>query len=139
MVILSGSALSEEETPLELPKAEGSKSFDFEIDEINHEAIQQYQKGNFEKAMSYFKQALKLAQQLKDQSQGILHYNLALSLDKSGQPGEAVKEFYSARRFARGNPKILTSKRLQMYECGLNPSIPCKEKIPLEMNIEGSH
>jgi hypothetical protein len=34
---------------------------------------------------------------------------------------------------------ILESQLLRMHECGLNPSITCDEKVPLELNIEGSH
>lgn len=139
LVILCGPAWSKEETPLSVPKAEGSKSFDLKIDQINSQGIQLYKHGNFEKAIDHFKNALNLAQQLRDPSRGILHYNLALGLHKTGRHEEAAKQFYSARRFARRNPKILKSEFLEIHECGLNPSVPCKKKVPLEMNIEGSH
>ena len=130
---------SEVESPLPLPKAEGSKSFDLEISQINSLAIKEYQQGLFDNAAEHFKKALTLAQQLRDPSQGILYFNLSLSLHKSGNHEEATKQFYSARRFARGNPKILESELLKMYECGLNPSVPCEKKVPLSMTIEGSH
>ena len=139
LVILSGPAWSKEETPLSLPKAEGSKSFDLKIDQINSQGIQLYKHVNFEKAVDRFTKAVNLAQQLRDPSQGILHYNLALSLHKLGKHEEATKHFYSARRFSRGNRKILESELLKVHECGLNPSVPCKNEVPLEMNIEGSH
>ena len=139
LVILCGSAWSGEETPMKLPKAEDSKSFDFKIDQINSEGIQLYQNGSYEKATRLFAKAVNLAQQLKDPSQGIVYYNLALSLHKSGKHEEAAKQFYSARRFARSNRKILESELLKMHECGLNPSVSCKNGVPLEMNIEGSH
>lgn len=139
LAIMCGAAWSGEEIPLELPKEEGSKSFDFEIDKINHEGIQQYRQGKFAKATNSFKQSLSLAQQFRDPSQGILHYNLALALDKSEQHEEAAKQFSLARRFARGNPRILESKRLKIHECGFNANAPCKQGVPLEMNIEGSH
>ena len=139
LVILCGSAWSEEEIPMKLPKEEGSKSFDFKIDQINSEGIQFCRQGNFEKAVDRFTKAVSLAQQLRDPSQGILHYNLALSLHKSGRHEEATKQFYSARRFAHGNRKILESELLKMHDCGLNPSVPCNNKVPLNMNIEGSH
>ena len=130
---------SETEVPLNLPKMEGSKSFDLEISQINREAIKNYQMDLFSKAVKQFKKAVNLSQQLRDPSQGILHFNLSLSLHKKGNHEEATKHFYSARRFARGNPKILESELLKMHECGFNPSISCDKKIPLPMNIEGSH
>ncbi|MDH5763469.1 MAG: tetratricopeptide repeat protein [Nitrospinota bacterium] len=131
--------LAEQEVPLEIPKMEGSKSFDFEIDQLNDKGIDLYQQRNFKQAGDQFKKALNLAEQFRDPSQGILHFNYALSLHHLGNHKEALKALYSARRFARGNPKILNSELLRMYECGLNPSVPCENKVPLEMNIEGSH
>jgi len=139
LVISCGPAWSQEEAPLSLPKAEGSKSFDLKIDQSNSQGIQLYRQGNYQKAVAHFKKALNLAKQLRDPSQGIMYYNLALSLHKIGQHEESAKQFYSARRFARGNPTILKSKLLEMHECGLNPSVPCNKKAPFEMNIEGSH
>ena len=130
---------SETEVPLNLPKMEGSKSFDLESSQINREAIKNYQMDLFSKAVKQFKKAQNLSQQLRDPSQGILHFNLSLSLHKEGEHEEATKHFYSARRFARGNPKILESELLKMHECGFNPSISCDKKIPLPMSIEGSH
>ena len=130
---------SEKEIPLTLPQVEGSKSFDLEVSQINREAIKNYQMGLFSKAVTQFKKAVNLSRQLRDPSQGILHFNLSLSLHKEGNHEEATKHFYSARRFARGNPKILESELLKMHECGFNPSISCDKKIPLPMNIEGSH
>ena len=138
-MFLCGPVWSETEGPLKFPKVEGSKSFDLEISQINSLAIKKYQQGLFEKAGEYFKKALTLAQQLRDPSQGILYFNLSLSLHKFGNHEEATKQFYSARRFARGNPKILESELLKMHECGFNPSISCEKKMPLSMNIEGSN
>jgi tetratricopeptide (TPR) repeat protein len=138
-MFLCGPVWSETEGPLKFPKVEGSKSFDLEISQINSLAIKKYKQGLFEKAGQHFKKALNLAKQLRDPSQGILYFNLSLSLHKLGNHEEATKQFYSARRFARGNPKILESELLKMHECGLNPSIPCEKKVPLSMNIEGPH
>ena len=130
---------SETEVPLNLPQVEGSKSFDLEVSQINREAIKNYQMGLFSKAVKQFKKAVNLSRQLRDPSQGILNFNLSLSLHKEGKHEEATKYFYSARRFARGNPKILESELLKMHECGFNPNITCNKKVPLSMNIEGSH
>ena len=137
-MFLCGPVWSETEGPLKFPKVEGSKSFDLEISQINSLAIKKYKQGLFEKAGEHFKKALNLAKQLRDPSQGILYFNLSLSLHKLGNHEEATKQFYSARRFARGNPKILESELLKMYECGFNPSISCEKQVPLSMNIEGS-
>ena len=139
LIFLCGPVWSETESPLKLPRVEGSKNFDLEISQINRLAIKKYQQGLFEMAAEHFKKAVNLAQQLRDPSQGILYFNLSLSLHKSGNHEEATKQFYSARRFARGNPKILESELLKMHECGFNPSISCEKKVPLSMNIEGSH
>ena len=132
-------AWSETEVPLNLPKVEGSKSFDLEISLINKQAVKYYKMGLFSKAAKQFKKAVNLSRQLRDPSQGILNFNLSLSLHKEGKHEEATKYFYSARRFARGNPKILESELLKMHECGFNPNITCNKKVPLSMNIEGSH
>ena len=138
LTLLSAPLWGDTESPLSLPKAEGSKSFDLEISQINRLAIKKYQQGLFEIAAEHFKKAVNLAQQLRDPSQGILYFNLALSLHKLGHHEKAAKQFYAARRFARGNSKILESELLKMHECGFNPSVSCKEKIPLSINIEGS-
>ena len=116
LMFLCGPVWSETEGPLKLPKVEGSKSFDLEISQINRLAIKKYQQGLFEMAAEHFKKAVNLAQQLRDPSQGILYFNLALSLHKSGLHEKAAKQFYSARRFARGNTKILTSEILKTHE-----------------------
>ena len=139
LTILCIPAWSETEVPLNLPQVEGSKSFDLEISQINKQAVQNYQTGLFSMATKQFKKAVNLSRQLRDPSQGIINFNLSLSLHKEGKHEEATKYFYSARRFARGNPKILDSELLKMHECGFNPNITCSKKVPLSMNIEGSH
>ena len=116
LIFLCGPVWSETEGPLKLPKVEGSKSFDLEISQINRLAIKKYQQGLFELAAEHFKKAVNLAQQLRDPSQGILYFNLALSLHKSEHHEEAAKQFYSARRLARGNSKILDSELLKTHE-----------------------
>ena len=138
LIFLCSPVWSETESPLKLPRVEGSKNFDLEISQINRLAIKKYQQGFYEMAAEHFKKAVNLAQQLRDPSQGILYFNLSLSLHELGNHEAATKQFYSARRFARGNSKILESELLKMHECGFNPSVSCKEKIPLSINIEGS-
>ena len=73
-------AWSETEVPLNLPQVEGSKSFDLEISQINKQAVQNYKTGLFSKATKQFKKAVNLSRQLRDPSQGIINFNLSLSL-----------------------------------------------------------
>ncbi|GJL78889.1 MAG: hypothetical protein NPINA01_18780 [Nitrospinaceae bacterium] len=136
-MIFIGPAWGENEIPIQLPKVEGSKSFDLEIGQINGQGIKLYQQGHFEKAIEQFKKALNLAQQLRDPGQGILYFNLALSFHKSGQHEKATKQFYSARRLAKGNKRILESELLKMHECGLNPGVPCEKKSAASNEYRG--
>jgi tetratricopeptide (TPR) repeat protein len=132
------SAWADKETPIDLPKTEGSKNFDLEIGQINSDGVNLFNQKNYDQAVAKFNKAVNLANQLRSPGKGILYYNLALSLHESGNNEQAVKSFYSARRFARGNERILKSQLLKLYECGLNPSVLCETKVPLSMNIEGS-
>lgn len=135
---LFGQAWAIQETPITLPKQEGSKRFDLEISQINDQAIKNYDQGLFREAVKQFKKALILSKQFRGPSQGILHYNLSLSLHKSGNHEEAAKQFHSAKRYSRGNTRILNSELMKLHECGFNPSIPCEKNAPPPMNIEGS-
>ena len=136
MVFLSESGWGESENPLVIPKEEGSKNFDLEISQINSLAIKKYKKGLFLDAIEQFKKGLALAQQLRDPSQGILHYNLSLSLNKSEKHEEAAKQFNSAKKFARGNPKILKSMLFKMHECKFNSGIYCEKQAPVSTTLK---
>ena len=59
-------AFAELEILLEIPKAEGSKSFDFEVNQINSQGIQLYQQGDYKNAIVLFEKAPGLARQLRD-------------------------------------------------------------------------
>jgi tetratricopeptide (TPR) repeat protein len=139
LVIFHVSAWALEEMPIELPKTEGSKNFDFEIGHINSQGIKLFINKSYSQAIDKFNKAINLANQLRSPGKGILYYNHALSAHEFGEHEKAIKSFLSSRRFARGNEIILNSKLLKLYECGLNPSVACEEKIPLSLNIEGSH
>ena len=128
-----------QETPMELPKTEGSKNFDLEIGQINSEGIKLFDLKKYSQAVDKFNKAINLANQLRSPGKGILYYNHALSAHEYGEHEKAIKSFLSSRRFARGNEIILNSKILKLYECGLNPSVACENEIPLSLNIEGSH
>ncbi len=132
-------AWGSEEIPLPLPKVEGSKSFDMEIDGLNRKGIKLFELEKFSAAGDQFKKGFDLAQQLRDPSLGIISFNLALSLHRAGHHEEATPYFSSAKKFARGNKQILESALLKRHECGFNPSIDCQNLPPAEMTIEGSN
>ena len=126
------------ETPIVLPKTEGSKNFDLEISMANQNGINQYNSKSFNEARRFFKRAQSLAKQFRDPGLGIVSFNLGLTLHKLNLHENAVKAFLIAKKYARGNDSILNSKLLRFHECGFNPSIPCEEKPPAKMHIEGS-
>ena len=57
LYFLCGPVWGETESPLKLPKVEGSKSFDLEISQINRLGIKKYQQGLFEMAAEHFKKS----------------------------------------------------------------------------------
>ncbi len=132
-------AWGSDELPIKLPKVEGSKSFDMEIDQFNSRGINHFQKTNFIEAEKNFRKGLNLARQLRDPSLGIISFNLALTLHKSGRHETATTYFTQARKYARGNKSILESTLLRKHECGFNPSIDCKNLPSADMTIEGSN
>jgi tetratricopeptide (TPR) repeat protein len=138
MNLLSAQADTELENPIRLPKTEGSKNFDLEISMINQNGIRQFKSKLFSEASESFKRAKSLAQQFRDPSLGIVSFNLGLTLHKLNRHENAVEAFMTAKKYARGNISILDSKLVRFHECGFNPSIPCDEKPPARMHIEGS-
>ncbi len=74
----------------------------------NAEGIKHYNKGHWGKAEQHFRGAVKADPKLAE-----AHYNLALSLDKLGNHGEATKYFGSAFKLAPDNPSIAGSKILK--------------------------
>ena len=126
------------ESPIELPKIEGSKNFDLEISLANKNGINQFESKSFSEAQNFFMKAQSLAKQFRDPGLGIVSFNLGLTLHKLDLHESAVKAFLIAKRYARGNSSILGSKLLHFHECGFNPSIPCDENPPARMHIEGS-
>ncbi|MEC9423416.1 MAG: tetratricopeptide repeat protein [Nitrospinota bacterium] len=131
-------ANTELEKPIVLPKTEGSKNFDLEISIANQNGINQFESKLFSEAREYFMKAQSLAKQFRDPGLGIASFNLGLTLHKLNLHENAVEAFLMAKKYARGNSLILDSKLLLFHECGFNPSIPCDEKPPSNMHIEGS-
>ena len=84
------------ETPIVLPKTEGSKNFDLEISIANQNGINQYNSKSFSEARRYFKRAQSLAKQFRDPGLGIVSFNLGLALHKLNLHENAVKAFLIA-------------------------------------------
>ena len=98
-----------------LPRTEGSKSFDMEINQLNNIGIKYYSLKELDKAEEKLKKATNLAQQLRDPSLGIIAFNRALVLHRLHKNKEATKYFTLAKRYARGDIRILSSQILKNY------------------------
>jgi len=98
-----------------LPRTEGSKSFDMEINQLNNIGIRHYSLKELDKAEEKLKKATNLAQQLRDPSLGVIAFNRALVLHHLHKNKEATKYFTLAKRYARGDIRILNSQILKKY------------------------
>jgi len=98
-----------------LPRTEGSKSFDMEINQLNNIGIRHYSLKELDKAEEKLKKATNLAQQLRDPSLGVIAFNRALVLHHLHKNKEATKYFTLAKRYARGDIRILNSQILKNY------------------------
>ena len=93
------------EGPLSFPMREGS---DAGAHKHNEEGIMHYQKGHYDIALKHFQTSAKI-----DSKVGASHYNMALSLDKLGQHGDATMHFKCAKMLANGRKEITESKILK--------------------------
>ena len=98
-----------------LPRTEGSKSFDMEINQLNNIGIKYYSLKELDKAEEKLKKATNLAQQLRDPSLGVIAFNRALVLHHLHKNKEAIKYFTLAKRYARGDIRILNSQILKNH------------------------
>ena len=98
-----------------LPRTEGSKSFDMEINQLNNIGIKYYSLKELDKAEEKLKKATNLAQQFRDPSLGVIAFNRALVLHHLHKNKEAIKYFTLAKRYARGDIRILNSQILKNY------------------------
>ena len=103
------------ENLIELPRTEGSKSFDMEINQLNNIGIKYYSLKELDKAEEKLKKGTNLAQQLRDPSLGVISFNRALVLHHLHKNKEATKYFTLAKKFARGDIRILNSQILKKY------------------------
>ena len=74
-----------------LPRTEGSKSFDMEINQLNNIGIKYYSLKELDKAEEKLKKATNLAQQLRDPSLGVIAFNRALVLHHLHKNKDAIK------------------------------------------------
>ena len=98
-----------------LPRTEGSKNFDMEINNLNNMGIKHHSLNEFSEAAENLKKATNLAQQLRDPSLGVISFNRALVLHQLHQSKEAAKYFNLAKRYARGDTRILNSQLLKKH------------------------
>lgn len=98
-----------------LPRTEGSKSFDMEINQLNNIGIKYYSLKELNKAEEQLNKATNLAQQLRDPSLGVIAFNRAIVLHHLHKNKEATKYFTLAKKFARGDIRILNSQILKKY------------------------
>ena len=98
-----------------LPRTEGSKSFDMEINQLNNIGIKYYSLKELNKAEEQLNKATNLAQQLRDPSLGVISFNRAIVLHHLHKNKEATKYFTLAKKFARGDIRILNSQILKKY------------------------
>ena len=98
-----------------LPRTEGSKSFDMEINQLNNIGIKHHSLNELDQADESLKKATNLAKQLRDPSLGVISFNRAVILHKLHQSKEAEKYFNLAKKYARGDIRILNSQLLRNY------------------------
>jgi Flp pilus assembly protein TadD len=76
----------------------------------NKAGIKHYGMGHYDVALGHFQESAAI-----DASNGEIHFNEAISLDKLGKHGDATKHFGVARKKAGGNKAILESKILNAH------------------------
>ena len=81
--------------------------------EENAEGVNHYQQGHWDVAQEHFNKALAINPDLPE-----AHYNLALSLDKLGNHGEATNHFKMALNLAPEDPRIKDSGILKAHVGG---------------------
>ena len=81
-----------------------------EANQHNEEGISHYNQGHYDTALKHFHMASEV-----DPRIGESHYNEAISLDALGRHGDATNHFFVARKYAKGNLKILESVILNAH------------------------
>ena len=104
MMVLPVSAIADE-GPMELP---GSAPENAKMH--NKAGIKNWNKGNYQEALKHFKESAAI-----DASNGQIHFNEAICLDKLGQHGKATMHFKAAKQRAAGNQAIINSPILNAH------------------------
>jgi Flp pilus assembly protein TadD len=76
----------------------------------NDEGIGHYQQGHWDVAMEHYQKAVKA-----DPNSAVVHYNVALTLDKMGKHEEATTSFKKALELAPDDPAIKDSEILKKH------------------------
>jgi Flp pilus assembly protein TadD len=76
----------------------------------NDEGVGHYQQGHWDVAMGHFQKAVKA-----DPGSAVVHYNIALTLDKMGKHDEATQSFKKALELAQNDPAIKDSEILKKH------------------------
>lgn len=76
----------------------------------NDEGVGHYQQGHWDVAMEHFQKAVKA-----DANSAVVHYNVALTLDKMGKHEEATASFKKALELAQNDPVIKDSEILKKH------------------------
>lgn len=104
MMLLPFSAIAGE-GPMELPDS-APKSAKMH----NQEGIKHWNEGHYDVALKHFKESAAI-----DASNGEIHFNEAICLDKMGQHGKATMHFKAAKKRAGGNQAIVNSPILNAH------------------------
>jgi len=76
----------------------------------NDEGVSHYQQGHWDVAMEHFQKAVKA-----DPNSAVVHYNVALTLDKMGKHQDATTSFKKALELAPSDPAIKDSEILKKH------------------------
>jgi Flp pilus assembly protein TadD len=76
----------------------------------NDEGVGHYQQGHWDVAMGHFQKAVKV-----DPNSAVVHYNIALTLDKMGKHEEAATSFKKALELSPNDPVIKESDVLKKH------------------------
>ncbi|CCQ91801.1 exported hypothetical protein [Nitrospina gracilis 3/211] len=76
----------------------------------NQEGIKHWNQGHYDVAFKHFEESAGI-----DASNGEIHFNEAIALDKMGQHGKATMHFKAAKSRANGNQAIINSPILNAH------------------------
>ena len=76
----------------------------------NDEGVSHFQQGHWDVAMEHYQKAVKA-----DPNSAVVHYNIALTLDKMGKHQDATASFKKALELAPNDPAIKDSEILKKH------------------------